>query len=241
MAFELKVPDVEEGVPEEEFPFVMERGEPYVEDTIKEYIIVPVGDTLHKNAIVVQEYQCQWEDLREEAPSKLPKPVSDIYNVWEVIRAADKALYVSSEFLGSLYLAEGVGAVLTQFVPQALRGLFLFIPGCAPSPPPPPPPCPTTHALSGSSTRYMGFYKTRPAAIAAARAGVQPYAKVLAGLERNGFQCPNPACQTKTLGPVATTITSVSSSLSLIASFFWLEWRYEGRADFTWSATLTCS
>ena len=66
-------------------------------------------------------------------------------------------------------------------------------------------------------------------------------AKTDAGLELNGTICPNPACQKKSLVGLTSAITKSDASISLIASFLYLEWRYGGYADYTWAASVRCS
>jgi hypothetical protein len=183
---------------------------------------------------------CKWKDLRETAPSQLPPPVSDVYRVFEIDRARDRTLYGDARFLGALYSAANIGLVLTQYVAPALRDLFNFIGLCAAAPPPPVPVCPSVHPLTGSATLYVGFYTTRAQALAAARTGVLGYANTLAGLERNAFVCPNTACATKRLGRVTYIMTNLDSQVNFKYTLLNGSIMHEGRADFTWFATLTC-
>ncbi len=74
-----------------------------------------------------------------------------------------------------------------------------------------------------------------------ARKLARPYAEILAGLERNGFECPNRLCQRKTMTLNSVTITSLTSSWSLLASIFSFGRRYSATVKFDWKATITCS
>ncbi|ROR32685.1 hypothetical protein [Inmirania thermothiophila] len=209
----------------------------YEGETTHEYVIVPADDPQQRLARVIPA--ATWEDLRDRAASQLPKPVSALYNVWEVTRAVGKPLYLGSRHLGMTYLVEGGKAVLTNSVSLAffdLSDVINVIFGERPAPPP----CPTTTRIAGSGSAHSAYYTTRAAAAAAARGLVPVRARTDAGLERNAFQCPNPACTTKTLGPVAFAITAVDTALSLVASFFYLEWMYTARADYTWTSSVIC-
>jgi hypothetical protein len=100
--------------------------------------------------------------------------------------------------------------------------------------------CPSTTTLTGTGVVNVGFYSTRPAAAADASSLVQSRAEIEAGLKFNGFHCPEQLCQQKTLGPVTAITNSVTTSLSLMATSFWFAAKYEGRAEFSWSAAVTC-
>lgn len=210
----------------------------YHGDTVCEYIIVPSEDRQQRNARLTPT--ANWQDLRDQPASKLPKPISPLHDVWEVTRAVDKPLYLESRNIGMTYLIEGGKAVLTNAIPLAffdLSDIYDAIFG----PPAPLPPCPSSFPISGSGSVQSPYYTTRAAAAAKARAMVPGQASTEAGLERNGFVCPNPACTTKTLGPVTNAITSVDTDLSIFASFLYFEWRYTARATFTWASSVTCS
>ncbi len=101
--------------------------------------------------------------------------------------------------------------------------------------------CNSSHAISGSGQRTAAYYKTSATALTHARKLARPYAKTLAGLERNGFECPNRLCQRKRMTLDSVTITSLTSSLGILASIFWLGKRYEATVKFDWKATIHCS
>jgi len=75
----------------------------------------------------------------------------------------------------------------------------------------------------------------------AAKALVPGRAATDAGLERNAHACPNPNCQTKSLGRVISWITNSGPSLSLAGSFLNLSWRHEGFAEYSWMAFVKCA
>ncbi len=100
--------------------------------------------------------------------------------------------------------------------------------------------CPSQETLKGTGVVYVGFYSSIAAALAEASSLVQSRAEIEAGLAFNKYHCPEKLCQQKSLGPVTAVTGSVTASLSLIATVFWLERRYQGRAAFSWSATVTC-
>lgn len=218
-------------------------------NTISEYLIVPQNDLRQEKAQIVSGVE--WTDLRDQPVGQLPMPDSDAYDVWQLTRAAAQPFYVDSCYLGMIYRAHdgkikrapGVNndMVLTNKVPLACFGLGDIIAQVA-APPPVPPPCPTTTPISGSGTAHSAYYTTKAAAIAAAKGLVPNRARTDAGLEKNGFQCPNPNCTTKTLGLVTPTIKlPVKASLSIIASIIYLEWRYTAAAEYTWVSSVTCS
>lgn len=207
-------------------------------ETVHEYVIVPTDDRKQRLARVIPTVN--WDDLRDHPASRLPKPVSALYNVWEVTRASDKPLYLGSRHLGITYLVESGKAVLTNSVPLAffdLSDIINVILGQAAAPPT----CPTTSPISGSGTAHSAYYTTRAVALQAAKDLVPDRARTDAGLERNGFECPNPACTTKTLGLVTHVITDADDSISLVASAFYLDWRYTAFADYTWTSSVICS
>ena len=218
-------------------------------NTIDEFLIVPQDDPRQEKAQLVSGVE--WTDLRDRPVGQLPAPESEVYDVWQVTRAAAQPFYVDSCYVGMTYRAcggkidraPGVNndMVLTNKVPTECFGLSdIVAQGAAPAPIVPP--CPTTTPISGAGTAHSAYYTTRAAAIAAATALVPGRATTDAGLELNGFTCPNPTCTTKTLGPVIPAIkTPVDSSLSIIASFLYLEWRYTAAAEYTWTSSVICS
>jgi hypothetical protein len=109
---------------------------------------------------------------------------------------------------------------------------------------PPPPSCPTTSPLSGQSRRSVVYYDSAAAAKAAADAIADEDAEVQARLELNKFQCPNPGCKTKRLGPVTVVITNSYGTRvtlgALIASLFNLSWKYEGVVKYDWTSSVIC-
>ena len=202
-----------------------------------EFLISEVGDVTQKNARLVAD--CTWEDLRTSPPDDPPAPASNLFNVWQLDRAADRPLYLDSRFMGVAYVADDSTAVLVNSVPGALS-IFKPLVNLICGPPAPPPPCPTTTLLSGSGRIWSNYLPTRAAARANAIALAGPYAGVLAGLEANAFTCPNPACVGKTLGPVTAAATDIVSTISTVGSLAYLSVRYIAYVDFTWSAPVTC-
>ena len=207
-------------------------------DTICEYVLSQVDDLDQRHARIIGA--CSWQDLRETPASQLPTPDSELYNVWEVVRAADRPLYLSSRHLGMTYQAVGGREVLTNAI--SLRALALngFILACG-TKAPPPPACPTFGPINGSGTAWSAYRTTAKAAENAAKALVPGRVTTDSGLEKNGFTCPNPNCRKKTVIGLTSSIDDSGASLSLIASFFYLQWRYSGYAEYSWSASVKCS
>ncbi|MEM7221524.1 MAG: hypothetical protein AAF495_01005 [Pseudomonadota bacterium] len=207
--------------------------------TLCEYVVVGVDDVDQRGARIIGG--CSWQDLRDQPASRLPSPEGPVFNVWEVVRAANQPLYLSSRYMGILYRAVGGREVLTNAVDLALFGLNELIAACA-APPPPPPACPTFTPISGQGRAWSNYKTSRQAAINEAKGLVPSRAKTDAGLELNGTDCPNPACKKKTLvGLTSGLVGKPVSSFSLIASFFYLEWRYIAYADYSWAAAVRCS
>lgn len=104
--------------------------------------------------------------------------------------------------------------------------------------------CPDKHTLTGSGRVNVGFFSSSAVAEAEASALVQTRAETDAGLAFNKFECEGRLCLKKSMGAVTVTPGAVWSSrltlLGLLASLFWAGWRYEGKADYTWSVEVTC-
>jgi hypothetical protein len=210
----------------------------YRGDTCCEYVLSPIEDLEQRHARVVTG--CNWQDLRTTAASQLPPPGSEIFNVWEVVRAAAKPLYLTSRYLGIAYQTADGREILANAVATETFALNALVLACAAAPPPPPPPCPTFSPISGSGRAWSAYRTSAKAAENAAIALVPGRASTDAGLEANAFTCPNPACVSKAVVGLTSTVTDSGASVSLIASFFYLEWRYGGYADYSWSAFVNC-
>ena len=78
---------------------------------------------------------------------------------------------------------------------------------------------------------------------------LQERANTEAGLAKNAYECPNPACQSKTLGTVTATAkagfpdSSPFTLFALLATAFDLfgPVHHSGLMEYDWSATVTCS
>lgn len=210
----------------------------YDGESICEYVLSPVDDVDQRYARIVGG--CSWEDLRNTPASQLPEPVSKVYNVWEVVRAANKPLYLSSSFLGMVYSAPGGREVLTNAVLLPSLALNTLIAACGRTPTPPAN-CPTYHPISGTGKAWSSYKTSSRAAKAAAEALVPDRASTDAGLEMNAFTCPHPNCQNKRLARVTSTVVNSDASLSLTTSAFYLEWRYSGWAEYSWAGLIKCS
>ena len=209
----------------------------YSGEIVSEFLVSDPDDERQNNARLVGA--CEWKDLRTAPLSKLPRPASKLFNVWQLDRSTDRPLYVDSRFCGVSYLTEAGTAVLTNSIPGTLMLLKPIIDlFCGPAAPPPA--CPTATVISGSGKIWSNYLPSRRAARANALSLAGPYAGVLAGLEFNDFICPNPACVNKTLGPVTAAATDIVTTIFSIGSLIYLETRYIKYVEFTWSATVTC-
>src|ERR1051325_3598822 len=101
--------------------------------------------------------------------------------------------------------------------------------------------CPSTNQLSGSGVVNVGFFTSRPVAEREAMSLLPSRADIEAGLAFNAYHCAEKCCRKKTLGVVATTVTSKDTIWSPVASLFYWEIRYRGKVIFDWTAPVTCS
>lgn len=101
-------------------------------------------------------------------------------------------------------------------------------------------PCPSTHPIQGTGSAHSAYYTSRASAESAARSLVDGRARVDAGLQFNGFACPTDGCRVKSWTMDSVQVTGVDTDWAPIASLMWLENRFSARADYSWSATITC-
>lgn len=109
--------------------------------------------------------------------------------------------------------------------------------------------CPTSDTLRGDSSYETAPAKSSVAAISAANNLLQSRADTQAGLARNDYSCPNPACQNKRLGsvtatpdagyPTATWFTLFALAATLFNTDDILYW--SGEMEYSWTATVTCN
>lgn len=110
-------------------------------------------------------------------------------------------------------------------------------------------PCPTSDTLTGESSYETAPNKIAANAVAAAGRLLQGRANTEAGLAKNAYDCPNPACQSKTLGTVTATAkagfpdSSPFTLFALLATAFDLfgTVHHSGLMEYDWSAKVTCS
>ena len=100
--------------------------------------------------------------------------------------------------------------------------------------------CPSTEALSGSTTFYVGYWNTATAAIAGGTALLPTTAKQEANQAFASYTCPYGSCSDKQLGPISSAGSTVSASLSWLASAIYWRRSYKARVSFKWSAQVTC-
>ena len=110
-------------------------------------------------------------------------------------------------------------------------------------------PCPTSDTLIGESSYETAPRKSAAGARRAANSLLQGRADTEAGLANAAYQCPNPACLRKALGPVTATPkagfprASPFTLFAILATVFDLfgTVHYSGLMEYDWSATVTCS
>jgi hypothetical protein len=101
--------------------------------------------------------------------------------------------------------------------------------------------CTKTFSKNGTGRIYSDYMGSRDAAVLNAKSLLMERAQLEAGLEFNKFTCPpNYPCQVKYLEDVTATIEDINISCSLMASFFYMEWRYQAVIAFNWSAYFVC-
>ncbi len=108
--------------------------------------------------------------------------------------------------------------------------------------------CPTSDILKGSSGYETSPKDSAAKATADASSLLQSRADTEAGLAKNGYTCPNSACQRKTLGAVTANPyvgypTATRATLfAILSSIFRLDdkWYWSGQMEYAWKATVTC-
>ena len=99
--------------------------------------------------------------------------------------------------------------------------------------------CERSRTVTLSAYVYSGYATTRAAAINAAKTAAQSYADGVAR-GRGRLESCGAGCRSCSSGSANVTFTDTDSSLSLIASAFYGEWRYSGYAEFNYSFSVGC-
>ncbi len=108
--------------------------------------------------------------------------------------------------------------------------------------------CPTRDNIEGDDSYTAGPQKTQALALASARALLKGRADLEAGLAEMKYNCPNPACQKKTLGNVIAVpdagypVASQTSLLAILATIFDLgtSTYWTAEMKYVWRSNITC-